>query len=159
MGRPKKVEKFKVVRFKNSSGTVAWRVSGTLPDGTRVRKNFPQKADAINFKAELELAASENPTEAVLRPTRLSVDQLADAETAAEVAGDRSLSEIVHSLHSLERAAGDQGVSVHEMVRFFQQHYRAEIKSISVLNAYNRFLESGRTVEFINALWITTRPV
>ena len=54
MARPKKIVHFKLQEFRNISGTLSYRVTGTKPDGERVRKNFADKADALKEIADLE---------------------------------------------------------------------------------------------------------
>lgn len=73
--------------------SVSWRISGTLPNGDRIRENYPHKTDAINRKGE----ATATVVETRIRAASLSEEQLADAEAAAEAAGNRSLSGVVHT--------------------------------------------------------------
>lgn len=56
VARPKKLIHFKVTKFKNAtSGTSSWRVTGTKKDGTRVRKNYSNRAEAVQEQADLEV--------------------------------------------------------------------------------------------------------
>ena len=73
-------ERFTIKKSTNPSGEQVWRVEGRMPDGHRVRLNFPDHADAIAKKAELELEALNQPVTLSLKRTRLPYrDAAADA--------------------------------------------------------------------------------
>jgi integrase len=80
----KSSERYRIKSFTNPSGTEVFRVIGRTPKGEQIRRNFRDMREAIGFKAELEIAAL-NATQAVtLKRTRLSDDQLAQAEAAIQ---------------------------------------------------------------------------
>ena len=83
-------ERFRITEYQNPSGRTVWRVQGHLPDATRVRKNFTDHADAVSQKAELEVRALNQPGFGFKR-TRLTDEQLAQAESAFLKLGGRSL--------------------------------------------------------------------
>jgi len=72
---------FVVSQFTNPSGDVVFRVSGWL-DGRRIRKNFPTRAEAEAERQSLEIQLLQ--AESSVRPslTRLTEDQIHDAEAA-----------------------------------------------------------------------------
>jgi integrase len=90
-------ERFRITKFTNPSGEQVWRVEGRMPDGHRVRQNFGDRADAIAKKAELELQALNQPVTLSLKRTRLTDEQLTEAEAAfLKLHGKGSLLGAVH---------------------------------------------------------------
>ncbi|GAA5117582.1 hypothetical protein JIN84_17170 [Luteolibacter yonseiensis] len=146
MGRPKKIRNFKVVTYRNKSGSVSYRVTGKNPDGSKVRRNFKDEYEAKQVLADLE-AAREGHVEAPrVQRTRLTAQELADAESAILSAGGRSLSQIVSHYVHLEARADGKGISLDGALAFTETHYRAEIKATTVLNAYDEFINGRHTV-------------
>lgn len=84
---------FSISEFTNPSGDVVFRVTGWL-DGKRVRKNFPTRAEAMAERQTLEIQRIQSDTGVRTAATRLSDEQLHEAEAAfRRVAGKpRSLS-------------------------------------------------------------------
>lgn len=82
---------FTVRPFKNRNGFVSWRVSGWLL-GTRIRKNFASAAEAEAERQVLEVQRLQ--TEGGVRSaiTRLSAEQLQEAESAFLRLRDRKCS-------------------------------------------------------------------
>jgi integrase len=75
-------ERYRIGPYTNPSGERVFRVNGRTPSGEQVRRNFRTFEEAIGHKAELEIAAV-NAVQAVrMKRTRLSDDQLAEAEAA-----------------------------------------------------------------------------
>ena len=75
-------ERYNIGSYTNPSGTEVYRVSGRTPEGEQVRRNFRTYEEAVGCKAELEIAAF-NAVQAVnLKRTRLTDEQLAEAEAA-----------------------------------------------------------------------------
>ena len=142
MARPKKIVNFKATPFENRSGTTSWRVTGTKPDGTRVRQNYPEKLNAIQAVADLE-SEVEGQTEVrrALR-TSLSSSELADAEAAAGQADGIKVTTIVSHYLSLQARAREKGLSLDEGMGFLEARYREETKAITILNAKNEFIAS-----------------
>lgn len=144
MARPKKIHHFKITEFVNASQTKSWRVTGTKADGTRVRSNFAEKPEAIQAMADLEAEYAGQADAPKAKRTRLTSDELADAEAATFTTQGRKLSVIVAHYLALEARAKDKGTNLDEALAFVEGHYRAETQSITVLNAYNEFL-AGKT--------------
>jgi integrase len=142
VARPKKAVHFKLKPFTNASGTNSWQVTGTSPDGTRIRKNFREKSEAVQTLADLEMEAGDMPEKRLARRTSLSPQQLADAESACEQAGLLKLSKIVSHYLNLRNRAGEKGVSLDSAFAFFEARYRPETKVVSIMNAREEFLDS-----------------
>jgi integrase len=142
MPRPKKVVNFKATPFKNRSGSTSWRVTGTKPDGTRVRQNYPGKLEAIQAVADLESEVVGHAEVRRALRTSLSPEELADAESASEQAEGVKVSKIVAHYLSLQARARERGVSLDEGMSFLEARYRAETKAITILNAKTEFLAS-----------------
>lgn len=151
MARPKKDEKFRIEAFTNASGSKSWRVSGTAPDGRRVRRNFKDKAEAIEVLADMEAELRGVPLERRSQRTTLTANQLSDAEAALQAAGGRQLAPIVSIFLSLEVRAQAKGLSLDSAMEFIESRYRPELKEISILNARDRFLatRTGRAAKTV----------
>ena len=141
MSRPKKIHHFKVQPFQNATGTKSWRVTGSKADGTRVRKNFSERSDAIQELADLEAEFDGAEVTPKVKRTRLTTTEISDAEAAQHQAGNRKLANIVSHYLALESRTKEKGISLDQAVAFAESHYRVETTSISVLNAYNEFLK------------------
>ena len=153
MGRPKKVSRFTIREFKNASGNLSFRVSGHKSNGSRVRQNFATRPEAENAKADFESELHGQPTTAKVRRTRLSDDQLSEAEAAIRTVGERGLAEIVSKYLSIEGRLKKRGVGIDEAVSFAESHFRKELISVTILNAQTEFIRSragkeARTVTF-----------
>jgi hypothetical protein len=70
---------FVITQFTNPSGEIAFRVSGWL-DGKRIRKNFPTRAEAHAQSQVLEIQRVQESTGIRATATRLTEDQLHEAE-------------------------------------------------------------------------------
>ena len=140
MARPKKIHHFKLKPFKNTAGTQSWRVTGTKLDGTRVRQNFSEKTEALQILADLEAEVEGHSEVPRVKRTRLSTEDLADAESAALTAAGRKLSRIVTHYLSLESRAKSKGISLDTALSFVDSHYRSEITAISVMIACDKFV-------------------
>ena len=70
-------------------------MSGTRTDGTRVRRNFPTRAEALEGMAEEEEMLANLPAPRRTVRSTLDADQLSDAETAVQMAGGRPVSRLV----------------------------------------------------------------
>ena len=128
MGRPKKVIRFKLTPFTNTAGTISWRATGTKNDGSRVRQNFLDKAEALQTVADLELeAAGHSESRRALR-TSLSSEELSEAEAAVQQIGDLKLSKVVSHYLGLQARAKGKGVNLDEALGFLEARYRPETK-------------------------------
>ncbi len=140
MARPKKIHHFKLQPYKNTAGSQSWRVTGTKLDGTRVRRNFSEKAEAVQNLADLETEIEGQVELPRVKRTRLSTEELTDAESAVLSAAGRKVSEIVTHYLSLESRATSKGINLDTALSFVDAHYRSETKAISVMNACNEFV-------------------
>ena len=61
-----------------------------MPDGKQIRKNVPTFHEALQIKEELELEAKGHPVDFALRKTRLTQEQLAEAEHLIQVSRELS---------------------------------------------------------------------
>src|SRR3974377_1239396 len=81
----------KITEFLNPSAEAAYRVGGYKPDGTRVRENFKTHSEAIARKQELEIEAANIQTAGRTVFTKLTPEQVNEAELAYSQLGDRPL--------------------------------------------------------------------
>ena len=164
MARPKKIVNFRLREFKNISGTISYRVTGTKPSGERVRKNFANKAEALKEIADLELEAAGTPELRRALRTNLTQDQLSDAESAFQQSGNLPLSKIVSHYHALRSRAAAKGLGLDEVLHFFEARYRPEIRSITMHNAKEEFFQSrealsGKTrINYESGLSLLLKP-
>ena len=142
MARPKKEIRFLVSEIKRSSGKKAYRLAGYKRNGDRVRKIFSTRAEADQERADLESEAAGQFTPARLKRTRLQDEQLADAEAAIKNIDDRGLAATVAHYLSIEKRLKSRGIGIDSAISFVESHYREELVSVSILNAYQKFIES-----------------
>lgn len=81
-------ERFSLQTFPNRGGTLAWRVSGYMRDGTRIRENFADEQAARCRRIELESEFHAGQTETAMRATKLTHEQVQLAEVAIIKLGD-----------------------------------------------------------------------
>lgn len=140
MARPKKIIHFKLTAYKNISGSTSFRVTGTKPDGVRIRRNFNEKSEALQLVADLEQEVVGLPeTRRALRTT-LTASELADAEAALHQVGTGNLSIIVSHYRNLNKRALDKGGTLDEAIAFFERQYRPETKECSIMSASEEFI-------------------
>lgn len=143
VARPKKVEHLTVTRVKHASGTPSFKLEGYLPDGRRIRKRFKRKVDAIESKLQLEKEVEEGKVNYSLERTCLDSAQLRDAENAAAMLEERTLSEVVADYLNLEKqVAAKAKLSMGQAIGFFCSHYRPEIQELSIRAAVDLFNDS-----------------
>lgn len=142
MARPKKEIRFLVSEIKRGSGKKAYRLTGYKRNGDRVRKIFSTRAEADQERADLESEAAGQSTPARLKRTRLQDEQLADAEAAIKNIDDRGLAATVAHYLSIEKRLKSRGIEIDSAMSFVESHYREELVSVSILNAYQEFIES-----------------
>jgi integrase len=107
-----------------------------------VRKNFSERTDALQEMADHEADFEGAATAPKVQRTRLTTEQISEAEAAIRHSGDRNLAKLVSHYLALESRTSARGISLDQAVAFAESHYRLETTSISVLNAYNEFLEN-----------------
>ena len=91
------VKELKSVSGQNEKRTFAYstfRLTGWL-DGQRIRKQFLSRDEALGEKQALEIRAANLNGDIRARNTRLTIEQLAEAEAAYSRLGGRSLSQAV----------------------------------------------------------------
>jgi integrase len=111
-----------VIPFMNAGGSQAWRVSGMF--GTKqIRANFKTEEEALAKRDELLNALAGTVSTVVRRPTRLTDEQVKEAEVAYSEMGDRPLM---------------------LAVRFFKENYRDPVNKITVQVAYDKFIAEKR---------------
>jgi len=123
-------ERFHVTHFSNPSGETAFRVAGYKPNGERVRENFPTQEEAIGRKAELDIEAANivTTTSTRLKATRLTDEQVKDAERAVAKLGSKSVVESI-------------GIkSMLEVVEYFVANYREPTRQIRLADAVVQFI-------------------
>jgi integrase len=104
--------------------------------------NFADEFEAKQTLADLEGDVAGHIEAPRIQRTRLSAEQLADAEAALQSADGRKIALIVaHYLH-LEARAKAKGVNLDTSLAFLESHFRGETQEVSVLNAYNEFIAS-----------------
>ena len=86
----RKGEAFYITEFTNASGSVSFRVSG-MKDGKQIRKNFGTYEEAIAEKQTLESQVHEIESSAKPRVTRLTDEQLEEAEAGYKRLDGRSM--------------------------------------------------------------------
>jgi hypothetical protein len=147
VARPKKISRFKIKPFVNASGSKSWRVTGSMPDGRRIRQNFDNQIEAVQRVADLELEVAGQPETRKALRTVLTAAQLADAEAAVQQLGGAPLARAVAHYLSLQARAEAKGVGLDHAFSFFEARYRPETQAITLLNAKAEFLASRTGVE------------
>lgn len=115
-------------------------------DGTRVRQNFKDKADAIRKLGDLELETEGKPESRQALRTLLTPKELADAEGACGQLGGESLSKTVAHYLNLKNRVLQKGVDLDQAMAFFESHYRPETRSITVLNAKEEYMQTRNRI-------------
>ncbi len=143
VARPKKLIHFKITKFKNAtSGTSSWRVTGTKKDGTRVRKNYSNRAEAVQEQADLEVEFAGGQEHRKAARTSLGPDQLSDAEAAIKLVNGMSLSTVVAHYLNLQTRVRAKGETLDQAIAFFESRYRPETQTITILNATEEYLRT-----------------
>ncbi len=86
---------FRVTEFTNRAGSLSYRVTGTAPDGRRIRENFQDQVGALARKTDLEFESANFVPASRLHQTRLNDAQIAECERAVAELGDRPLMDAV----------------------------------------------------------------
>ena len=146
MARQEKAQYFKISEYTNANGTTSWRVAGYMPDGTRIRQNFKEKAKALRTLGDLELEVEGKPDPRKSIRTLFTPEELADAEVAAQQIKGQSLAKLVGHYLNLQDRVREKGCELDEAVAFFESRYRKESKAITILNAKADFLSSRHEI-------------
>lgn len=110
---------YRIRRRLYPSGKVAWMLSGTDSGGNRVRQCFETEGEALARRDELMIADGNIDSAAKLHRTRLSAEQIAEAEIAFAMFDGKSF------LHAL---------------RWFKENYREPLRRITVAEAHAEFI-------------------
>src|SRR5688572_14961567 len=109
---------YQITAFDNPNKSTSHRVTGTQPNGLRVRENYKTELEALARKQQLEVEALNFVPEKRITTTRLTPAQEAEAERAYAELGP----------HPLLKA-----------IRYFLENYREPLKKITVKVAYDEF--------------------
>lgn len=117
--------RFSIVPFMNPGGDLAYRVAGYKPNAERIRENFATEEEAVGRKAELDIEAANivTTTATRLKNTRLTDEQVKDAERAVAKLGD-----------------GFPKKTLLDAVEYFLSNYREPIRQIRVADAVSQFI-------------------
>jgi integrase len=113
---------FRISEFTNPGGTTSYRVTGTAPDGKRVRENFQTLQEATGRRQELEVEGLNTKPSARLKQTRLSEEQILDAE---------------HAIATFE----GKPFTLSQAAKFFVEHYQDPVRPIKLADAFDEFLD------------------
>jgi integrase len=113
---------FQIAEFKNPNKSTSWRVTGTKPNGERVRENFKTEAEALGRKQELEIEASNFEPDHRIATTRLTPGQIAAAESAFGRLEERKFP-----------------LSLEQVIDFAFENYREAVKQITLKDALDEF--------------------
>jgi len=119
--------RYHLVEFTNPSGALAWRVDGKDANGNRIRKNFATKAEAESAMQSLVIETDNSLSSVHLVQSRLTDEQVKDAEAAVHKLCDRSMSR-----------------SLTEVVDYFIKNWREPVRAKGAQEALDEFLESKR---------------
>lgn len=133
---------FKITEFLNRSGTTSWRVSGTKKNGTRIRKNYAERSEAYQALADLESEFDGQPEIQKAKRTRLSHEQLAEAEAIFKLAPTRNITKMVRHYLNLEDRVRAKRINLETAISFVESHYHAEKRSLTMTEAYDEFVAS-----------------
>lgn len=115
-------DRYRIRPFVNPSGESVHRVTGRSLEGKQVRENFKDFRQALARKQELELEAIGIKQSVSLKTTRLTDEELAQAESA------------VKKLHGT-------GHTLHYAVDWFLTHWRPPSSSPTVQVGYEKFIK------------------
>ncbi len=119
------LKSFKIIEFPNASASTSFRVTGTLPDGTRIRKNFASHAEALGEKQILETKALNQPVHERMKRTVLSNKQIKEAQRAFEEL---------------------DGQSLMGAVRYYLDNYSEPVRNITLSKAFDQFLQEKKAI-------------
>ena len=111
-------QQFKITNFINPSGNTVFRVTG-MKGTTRVRENYPTYDEALAARQRHEIETLNLHVAPRLKATRLTDQQICEAESAFSELGDRSLM---------------------DAVRYYLKNYQEASKEKTIKDAYNEFL-------------------
>jgi integrase len=120
---------FRIIEFTNPSGGIAYRLTGWTMDGLRVRKNYKTHGEAVAEKQALEVEAANLSTAGQTVFTRLTPEQVSDAEQG----------------RAMLKQFGHENVSFVALADFFHRNYRDPLKRISTSKAIDLFVTEKKS--------------
>ena len=117
---------YRIISISNPGGTRSWQVSGTTPEGQRIRKAFTSRDEATRYRQKLESDQPE-PVETFAR-TSLSAAQLSDASVAFGLLGSNPPTTLVAAVnHWLQNPPPQRRKgTVNEVRKLFLEEKRGE---------------------------------
>ncbi len=122
-----------LIEFVNPSGKIVFRVDGMGPDGKRIRANFKTEGEALSYKQQLEADLANVPS-VPLHRTKLSPDQLGEAERAFAELGGKSLSEAVRFYLANYRDAVNPKLFPEALAEYLEEHRRSGSRPLTITN-------------------------
>jgi integrase len=126
-GQMKLRGQFQITEFENPNKSISWRVTGTKPDGERVRENYKTEAEALGRKQALEIEASNFEPDHRIATTRLSPQQVATAESVFRRIEEKKFP-----------------LSLDQIVEYAFKNYREPVKQITLKDALNEFIKERK---------------
>ncbi len=137
---------FKLIPYRNRSGSASWRVSGTSRDGLRIQRNFQSLDAAKVFLAEQTVEAINRDADYSMRRTLLSPAQISEAELAFRNLKSGTLADAV-KLWNETSAAASRSISVGDAFKLFMESkQRSNRRPATIRNLNDRV---GRLAEFL----------
>lgn len=118
-----KQSKIKLSKFTYPTGSVAWRVSGSI-DGKQIRKNFSTRPEALEEKQRLEIRRINGQTHGRQMWVRITQEQHDDAWAA---------------LQRLKHAGSKRSLTF--AIEFFLNHYREAADHVTLTESVIEYLD------------------
>jgi hypothetical protein len=141
--------RFRISKYHNPTGSVAFRVSGWLRT-TRIRRNFKTHQEAAAEVEALTISATQANAEVRTAVTRLTSPQLTETETAYQLLKGRPRSLLFYLNYALERfREPHEGIKLAAAVEEYlaarrHEHDRREISTPHLRNLKRVLLTFGR---------------
>ena len=129
---------FTIKPFRNPSGETVWRVAGTKRGGTRVRRNHRTEEEATDHKQRLENEWHNLISQIALKHTKLSAEQIAEAERAFDDLGGKPLSEAVQFYLANYREPEIQRPIKAAFEEFIEEKKQANLRTRSIQDLETR---------------------
>ena len=146
------IGKLKIEKFKEPAGTkVTFRVSGTLPDGRRIRKRFDAEQQAKEYRRKEAIAVESQMEDGEYRHSLLSRDQERDALVALkslneEFGGEKSLSAAVEFLIANYRSESIEEKKVQDALKVYEEDLgNREISEAYLKSTMSRLRRMNKT--------------
>ena len=138
---------FKVVRYKNRSGSSSWSVVGTTLVGHRIRRNFSERDEAIRVRQQLENEGNRYLETTASIGTNLSRPELSDAEAALEMLREHSGMTLMQAVSDLlqTQTARQRELTVAQVVDRYVSNKSKDNLRRRTLNELRVFADKVRT--------------